>query len=119
MYEAVKATISEPLVLPACLVGTGQKGVSDENGGVTNRKVLSLSGVEVQLPMFGPAGTDVKGISENIIAVTGEGLVLRHLHRGGCLLVSDAWRQSSGIWEVRGERLKMRESVGAMYGLRV
>ncbi len=33
--------------------------------------------------------------------------------------VTMAWRQSSGIWEVWRERLKMRESVGAMYGLRV
>ncbi len=33
--------------------------------------------------------------------------------------VTMAWRQSSGIWEVWGERLKMRESVGAMWGLRV
>ncbi len=30
-----------------------------------------------------------------------------------------AWRQSSGTLEVWRERLKMRESVGAMYGLRV
>ncbi len=28
--------------------------------------------------------------------------------------VTMAWRQSSGIWEVWRERLKMRESVGAM-----
>ncbi len=54
-------------------MGTGQEGISDEIGGVTNGKVLSFSGVEVQLPMFGPAGADVKGISENIIAVTGGG----------------------------------------------
>ncbi len=33
--------------------------------------------------------------------------------------VTMAWRQSSGIWEVLGAVLKMRERVGAMKGLRV
>ncbi len=29
-------------------------------GGVTNGNVLAFGGVDVQLPMFGPAGADVK-----------------------------------------------------------
>ncbi len=33
--------------------------------------------------------------------------------------VTIAWRQSSGTWEVRRGSLKMRESIGAMKGLRV
>ncbi len=33
--------------------------------------------------------------------------------------VTMAWCQSSEIWEVWRERLQMRESVGAMHGLRV
>ncbi len=34
-------------------------GVSDEVGGVNSRKVLAFGGVEVQLPIFGPAGAVV------------------------------------------------------------
>ncbi len=37
----------------------GIEGVSDEMGGVTNGKVLAFGGVEVQLPISRPAGTDV------------------------------------------------------------
>ncbi len=37
----------------------GREGVSDEMGGITNGKVLAFGGVEVQLPISGPAGTDV------------------------------------------------------------
>ncbi len=37
----------------------GREGVSDEMGGVTNWKVLVFGMVEVQLPIFGPAGADV------------------------------------------------------------
>ncbi len=32
--------------------------------------VLAFGGVEVQLPIFEPAGTDVKGVLENIYSVT-------------------------------------------------
>ncbi len=38
----------------------GREGVSNEMGGVTNGNVLAFGGVDVQLPMFGPAGADVK-----------------------------------------------------------
>ncbi len=41
-------------------MGYGREGVSDEIGGVTNRKVLAFGGVEVQLPIFGPAGAAIK-----------------------------------------------------------
>ncbi len=41
----------------------GREGVCDEMGGVTNGKVLAFGGVEVQLPIFGPAGADVKRAS--------------------------------------------------------
>ncbi len=37
----------------------GRASVSDEIGGVTNGKVLAFGGVEVQLPISGPAGADV------------------------------------------------------------
>ncbi len=37
----------------------GREGVSDDMGGVTNGKVLAFGGVEVQLPIFGPAGDAV------------------------------------------------------------
>ncbi len=37
----------------------GRDCVSDEKEGVTNGKVLAFGGVEVQLPIFGPAGVDV------------------------------------------------------------
>ncbi len=37
----------------------GREGVSDKMGEVTNGKVLDFGGVEVQLPIFGPAGGDV------------------------------------------------------------
>ncbi len=40
-------------------------------GGVTNGKVLAFGGVGVQLPIFGPAGAAVKGVLENIVAVSG------------------------------------------------
>ncbi len=33
----------------------GREGISDGMGGVTNGKVLAFGGVEVQLPIFGPA----------------------------------------------------------------
>ncbi len=42
----------------------GREGVSDEMGGVTNGKVLAFGGVEVQLPICGPAGAAVKGVLE-------------------------------------------------------
>ncbi len=38
-------------------------------GGITNGNVLPFGEVEVQLPIFGPAGTDVKGVLENIMAI--------------------------------------------------
>ncbi len=37
----------------------GRESVSDEMGGVTNGKVLAFGGVEVLLPIFGPAGAAV------------------------------------------------------------
>ncbi len=37
----------------------GREGASDETGGVTNGKVLTFGGVEVQLPIFGQAGAAV------------------------------------------------------------
>ncbi len=37
----------------------GREGVNDEMGGVTNGKVPAFGGVEVQLPISGPAGADV------------------------------------------------------------
>ncbi len=49
----------------------GRKGVSSEMGGVTSGKLPAFGGVEVQLPIAGPAGADVKGVLENIMAVTG------------------------------------------------
>ncbi len=33
----------------------GREGVSDKMGGVTNVKVLAFGGVEIQLPISGPA----------------------------------------------------------------
>ncbi len=48
----------------------GREGVSDEMGGVTNGKVLAIGGVEVQPPIFGPAGAPVSGVLENIMAVS-------------------------------------------------
>ncbi len=42
-------------------------------GGVTDEKVLAFGGVEVQLPIFGPAGAAVKGVLENIMVVSGGG----------------------------------------------
>ncbi len=36
----------------------GREVVSDEMGGVTNGKVLAFSGVEAQLPIFGPASAE-------------------------------------------------------------
>ncbi len=39
-------------------------------GGVTDGKVLAFGGVEVQLPILGPASTAVKGVLENIMAVS-------------------------------------------------
>ncbi len=49
----------------------GLEGVGVEMGGVTNGKVLAFSGVEVQVPIPGPAGTGVSGVLENIMAVSG------------------------------------------------
>ncbi len=39
----------------------GREGVSDGMGGITNGKVLAFRGVEVQLPILGPAGAEVFG----------------------------------------------------------
>ncbi len=44
---------------------------NDEMRGVTNGKMLVFGGVEVKLPISGPAGPDVKGVLENIMAVSG------------------------------------------------
>ncbi len=49
----------------------GREGVIDEMGGVTTGKALAFGGVEVQLSIFGPAGTDVKGVLEDIMMETG------------------------------------------------
>ncbi len=49
----------------------GREGISDEMGGVTDGKVLAFGGVEVQLPIFGLAGADVKGALDNIMAISG------------------------------------------------
>ncbi len=49
----------------------GREGVSDGMGGITNGKVLAFRGVEVQLPIFGPDSAAVKGVLENIMAVSG------------------------------------------------
>ncbi len=46
----------------------GRECVSDEMVGVTNGKVLAFGAIEVQLPIFGPAGADVSGVLENILA---------------------------------------------------
>ncbi len=40
-------------------------------GGVTDGKVLAFVWVEVQLPIFGPDSAAVKGVLENIMAVSG------------------------------------------------
>ncbi len=40
-------------------------------GGVTDGKVLAFGGVEIQLPIFGPACAAVLGVLENIMAVSG------------------------------------------------
>ncbi len=40
-------------------------------GGGTDGKVLAFGGVEVQLPIFGPASAAVEGVLESIIAVSG------------------------------------------------
>ncbi len=37
----------------------GREGVSAEMEGITNGKVLTFGGVEVQLPISGPAGANV------------------------------------------------------------
>ncbi len=50
---------------------TGRKGVSDEMGGITHDKVLTFGGIVVLLPISGPAGADVTGGSENIMAISG------------------------------------------------
>ncbi len=47
-----------------------REGVSDEMGGVTNGKVLAFGGVEVQFSIFGPVGADIKGVLENIMAIS-------------------------------------------------
>ncbi len=49
----------------------GWEGVSDKMGGVTDGKVLAFGGDEVQLPIFGPDSAAVKGVLENIMAVSG------------------------------------------------
>ncbi len=49
----------------------GREDVGDEMKRVTNGKVLVFGGVEVQLPISGPAGADVKGVLENIMAISG------------------------------------------------
>ncbi len=49
----------------------GREGVIDEMRGGTTGKALSFGGVEVQLSIFGPAGTDVSGVLEDILVVTG------------------------------------------------
>ncbi len=48
-----------------------REGVSDEIGRVTNGKVLAFGWVKVQPLIFAPAGADVWGIFENIMAVSG------------------------------------------------
>ncbi len=40
-------------------------------GGITNGKVLAFGGIEVQLPIFEPAGADAWGVLENIVAISG------------------------------------------------
>ncbi len=40
-------------------------------GGVTDGKVLAFGGVEVQFPISGPASAAVKGVLENVMAVSG------------------------------------------------
>ncbi len=49
----------------------GREVVSEDMGGITNGKLLAFGGVEVQLPISGPAGADVKGVLENIMAISG------------------------------------------------
>ncbi len=49
----------------------GWEGVCEEMGRVTDGKVLAFGGVEVQLPIFGPDSAAVKGVLENIMAVSG------------------------------------------------
>ncbi len=51
----------------------GREEVGDEMKRVTNGKVLVFGGVEVQLPISEPAGADVKGVLENIMAISGGG----------------------------------------------
>ncbi len=51
----------------------GREEVGDEMKGVTIGKVLVFGGVEVQRPIFGPAGADVKGVLENIMTISGGG----------------------------------------------
>ncbi len=51
--------------------------LSDGMRGVTNGKVVAFGGVEVQLPICRPAGADIQGVLENIMAIS---------HTGGCLL---------------------------------
>ncbi len=49
----------------------GREGLSDEMGGITIGKVLAFGGVEVLLRISRPAGADVLGILENIMAILG------------------------------------------------
>ncbi len=49
----------------------GREGLSDEMAGIINGKMLAFGGVEVQLPISGPAGADVLGVLENIMAISG------------------------------------------------
>ncbi len=50
-------------------MGYGTGGRKLRNGGVTSGKVPAFGWDEVQLPIVGPAGADVKGVLENILAV--------------------------------------------------
>ncbi len=68
-------------------MGYGTEGVSEEMSGVTNGKVLVFGGLEVKVPIFGPAGTVVKGVLENIMAVSGCD-ELNVICIGGCLLTN-------------------------------
>ncbi len=50
-------------------------GVSDEVGGVNNRKVLAFGGVEVLLPILGPAGAANKRVFESLREAVSGGYV--------------------------------------------
>ncbi len=63
VLSLVFKTIARSLVVETVgsvrVLGGLEEGVSDEMGGVTNGKVLAFGGVEVQLPIFGPASAVV------------------------------------------------------------